>query len=577
MLQFAHKIAQAVAADLTGDADAVAALMTVQPDISRGDISLACFQFSRDLRKKPNEIAQAVCRRAVECPVVAKAEPAGGYANFFLRREHVLSEALKPLMDDQGRFTAGCTCSGQTMVIDFSSPNIAKPFGIHHIRSTAIGSALSRIWHALGATVVRINHVGDWGSQFGLLIVGFKRYGDSEAVARDPVKALYSLYVKINEDAERDPAIYDEARAEFLKLEQGDEENLKLWRWFRKESLRDFQKLYDLLDVSFEHTMGEAFYNDKSDGAIAFLRDKGLLSQSEGATVVDLEAFGMPPCILRKSDEATIYATRDIAAALYRHETFHFDQMLYVVGHEQSLHFKQLFKVLELAGCDWVSQCRHVPFALMRFADAKISTRRGNVIFLEDVLREAIERVRRVIAERREQAYRERVREKVLSDDETEEVARVVGTGAVVFNYLSVDNNREVLFDWDRVLDFNGETGPYVQYSHARMASILASAGAREPGEVDPAALNSDYEYELARTVLCLPIEIERARQNDQPARVARYLIGLTKAFNQFYDNCHVLKSTGALLNARLALVEATRSALAAGLKLLGMEAPEKM
>ena len=577
MLEFAKSISAAVADSLGMDFETIYELVTVQQDIHRGDISLPCFQLAERLKRAPEAIAEDACKAGAETDVVARAEQTRGYANFFLHRDVVIRKALSGLMDGEGRFKNAAAAEGRTVVIDFSSPNIAKPFGIHHIRTTAIGGSLARIWEAAGAKVVRINYLGDWGSQFGLIILGYKRFGDRDKVEQNPVKALYEIYVRASEEAEKDAAFKEQGRAEFLKLEQGDEENRKLWEWFREESLRYFRRVYDLLDLSFDHYWGEAYYADKTDDAVSLLKSKKLLSESEGATIVDLEPYGMPPCIVRKSDEATIYATRDLAAALHRYRTFHFDRMLYVVGHEQSLHFKQVFKVLELAGLDWANRCSHVPFALMRFADAKISTRKGNVVFLEEVLDEAIERVRRIIRERRQQAYRDRVREKVLNDEEIESVAHAVGTGAVVFNALYVDNNREVLFDWDRQLDFNGETGPYVQYSHARVASILAQASPDELKEADPKVLSADAEYVLARAILRLPLEADRARLANQPAQVARYLISLTKVFNQFYDKCHVLGSEGALRRSRLVLVDAAREALAVGLDLLGLQAPSKM
>jgi len=577
VLEFAEKISKAVADALGTDFETIYGLVTVQQDVQRGDISLPCFQLAGRLKRAPDKIAQDACKAGAASDVVMRAEPAGGYANFFLHRDAVVRKALQGLMDAEGRFKSASVAKGKTVVIDFSSPNIAKPFGIHHIRTTAIGNSLARIWEAAGAKVVRINYLGDWGAQFGLIILGYKRFGDRGEVEKNPVKALYEIYVTASAEADKDEAFKEQARTEFLKLEQGDEENRKLWEWFREESLRYFQSIYDLLDVPFDHFWGEAYYADKTDEAIELLRSKGLLTESEGATVVDLEPYGMPPCIVRKSDEATIYATRDLAAAFHRFRTFNFDRMLYVVGHEQSLHFKQVFKVLELAGADWADRCVHVPFALMRFADAKISTRRGNVIFLEEVLEEAIERVRRIIRERREQAYRDRVREKVLDEEQIESVARAVGTGAIVFNALYVDNNREVLFDWDRQLDFNGETGPYVQYSHARVAGILGGASADELRNPEPKLLSTDAEYALARAILRLPLEADRARIANQPAQVARYLISLTKVFNQFYDKCHVLGSEGALRRSRLMLVDAAREALAVGLRLLGLQAPSRM
>jgi len=577
MLEFAQKISKAISEKLDIEYEKIYELITIQPDISRGDISLPCFQLAKVLRRAPQKIAGEACSVADEMEIVERSEQTNGYANFFLKRDLVVRKALAGLMDADGRFKNAVPARDKTVVIDFSSPNIAKPFGIHHIRTTAIGNSLARIWEAMGARAVRINYLGDWGSQFGLIILGYKRFGNREEVERNAVKALYEIYVKASAEAEADPEFHKLSRAEFLKLEQGDEENRKLWEWFREASLRYFKKVYGLLDISFDHYWGEAWYSDKTDGAINLLESKGLLKKSEGAIVVDLEEYGMPPCIVRKSDEATIYPTRDIAAALHRYETFTFDKMLYVVGHEQSLHFKQVFKVLELAEMAWVADCVHVPFALMRFADVKISTRKGNVIFLEDVLNEAIDRVRNIIRERREQAFADRVREKVIDDDEAESVALAVGVGAVVFNALYVDNNREVLFDWDRQLDFTGETGPYVQYSHARVVSILAKASEDELKDPDPSLLSTDQEYALARAILDLPLEADRARASNLPAHVARHLISLTKVFNQFYDKCHVLSSEGALRTARLCLVNAAREALAEGLHLLGLRAPEKM
>jgi arginyl-tRNA synthetase len=436
-----------------------------------------------------------------------------------------------------------------------------------HLRSTVIGNAIAYIMEKLGYKPVRINHLGDWGTQFGKLIVAYRLWGDEEKVKEAPIKELLSLYVRFHEEAENDPSLEDQGREWFKKLEDGDPEAMHLWKWFREESLKEFMKIYDLMNVSFDSTHGEAFYNDKMDRIVTLLEEKGLLTESDGALVVSLDEYDLPPSLIKKSDGATLYATRDLAAALYRYETYNFAKALYVVGNEQRLHFQQLFKVLGKMGFPWAADMHHVPFGMMLKDGKKMSTRKGKVVLLEEVLAQAIADVQKVIEEKNP----------TLANKE--EVARQVGVGAVIFHDLKNFRQNDVNFSWEEMLTFEGETGPYVQYTHARACSLLRK-GNYQPGNaaaLAEGALDSKEAWAIVTLLNAFPEVVQRAGDNFDPSQIGKYVIDLAQSFNKFYANVRILAEEEAVKAARLQLVAAVVIVLKEGLRLLGLAAPEEM
>ncbi len=541
----------------------IRAALETPPSLEMGNFAFPCFLLAKELKWAPAKIATDLAEKVGKDPFFERVDVRGPYLNFFAHRgklaEHTVGEILSQ-GGDYGRSDQG---GGQTVVLDYSAPNIAKPFGVGHLRSTIIGNSLYRIHAALGYQCVGINYIGDWGTQFGKLIAAFRRWGDEEKLASDPIQHLYELYVGFHQEAETDPELEEEGRAWFKKLEEGDPAARELWRRFREISLAEFRRVYALLGMEFDYWHGESFYNDLLEAAIAAVEQAGLLERSQGALVVSLEDEGMPPCLLRKQDGATLYHTRDLAAAIYRHETWHFAKALYVVGVDQTLHFRQLFAVLKKMGLDWVEKCQHVPFGMIRYGGGKMSTRQGRLVFLADVLEEATHRARQIIAAKNPDL------------ENREETARQVGVGALIFGDLSNDRIKDIDFDWDQVMDFSGETAPYIQYAHARICSILRKAPAE--GEADLALLQDEYEYPLVAALSRFPEAIERAGDTCKPSFVARYLIEVAKEFSRFYHQCPVLAAEPGARAARLALVAAVRQVLANGLYLLGIEAPQEM
>ncbi|MBF8378541.1 arginine--tRNA ligase [Alicyclobacillus mali] len=557
-------IAHAIAEVVVRPTDEVARMLEYPPNPALGDLALPCFQFAREMRKNPVQIAQDLADRVRQVDGVENAQAEKGFLNIRLARapfaERVVGQAITSVHDlfsqERGR--------GRTAVIDYSSPNIAKPFGVGHLRSTIIGHALKRMMREDGWKVEGVNHLGEWGTQFGKVIAAYLKWGSEDEVRRDPVKELFRLYVRFHQEAESSPELEDEGRLWFKKLEDGDPEATRLWRWFIDESLRAFKQVYDLLGVEFEHYIGESFYNDKMDAIVQELRAKGLLMEDQGAEVVDLSAYDMPPCIIVKSDGTSIYATRDLAAADYRHHAFGADTLLYVVGAEQKLHFEQVFKVLELMGRDYAKNCVHVQFGLMKFNGQRLSTRRGHVVYLEDVLQKAIEEARAIIDE------------KNPGLEDKEAIARQVGVGAVIFNDLKTYRVHEVDFRYEDVLNFDGETGPYVQYTHARASSVLRKAEADQVAW-DPSYAPDDAEWALIFLLAQANESLERAVDTYDPSVIARYALQLCHAFNRFYHDHPILQADEPARRSRLALTRAVRDALAKSLYLLGIEAPEEM
>jgi arginyl-tRNA synthetase len=557
---FRTAAAEAVAAALGVPIGTLA--VTTPPDPTLGDYAVGCFPAAKALRAAPAALAARAAQAFRPGPLLVEAAAAGPYVNFRVRRDalyrHVLSGVEIPPI-----------AAGKTVCIDYSSPNIAKPLGYHHIRTTVIGQALVNIHRALGWRVIGINHLGDWGTTFGKLLAAVARWGLPEPLT---VESLNDLYVRFRAEEKTDPVIEAEGRAWFQRLEAGDPDARALWQRFREVSLAEFQEVYDVLGVRFDEVRGESDYLADMPGVIADLSEKGLTSVSEGALVVDLSEHNIPPLLLRKDDGATLYATRDLAAAQYRHARYQFDRSLYVVDKGQALHFRQLFLVLEKAGYDWVKKMRHVPFGLVRVGGKKAGTRKGNVIPLKELLAEARDRVLALLAEINPD----------LPPEQAAAVAGEVGRGAVVFANLQSQREKDVDFEWDDVINLHGDSAPYIQYAHARTASILRKAG-DDVATADPARLVREEEWGLAKILSDFPDETARAAETDEPHILARYLLDVCATFSRWYTlgnqdpELKVLAPDPDTRRARLALTAATRGVLRTGLAMLGLAAPEEM
>ena len=549
-------------------------LTDVPPDPSMGDVTFCCFKLAKAMRKSPNLIAADLASKAKEALPGAFSDvtPVGGYVNFRFSDDFLASEILggiTALGDDFGKNDIG---KGKTMVIDYSSPNIAKPFHIGHLGTTAIGNSIKRIHAFSGYNCIGINHLGDWGTQFGRLIVAYKGWGSKERIEQLGVKELARIYAEFYVRAEEDPSLNDRAREEFTKMERGDEEALALWEWFKKISLDEFMRMYDVLGIKFESYSGESFYNDKMDAVVKELEDKGLLEDSDGAKIVRLDDYDMPPCLILKNDGSTLYATRDIAAAIYRNKTYHFDKCLYVTDAGQSLHFAQFFKVIGLMGYDFEDKLIHIPYGKISVEGKKLATRTGNVVLLEDLFNEAIERVRAIIEE------------KNPDRENKDEIARKVGLGAVIFNQLSSGRIKNVNFVWDEVLNFDGSTGPYAMYTYARCCSVIEKLSAENYFEKGGSGSSVPEGIELAgdeRELLLLtsefPERVEKALADYEPCDITRYAIELSQCFNRFYHNCPVIKCDEPLKSFRASLCKAVKSTLGNALYLIGIEKAEKI
>jgi arginyl-tRNA synthetase len=530
---------------------------------THGDLAFPCFTLAKKKRKSPTIIAQELSEK-IQSPIFEKVEVVGAYLNIFLNKQLVSEEIVKQINEIKDNYGALNIGNGANVTIDMSSPNIAKPFSMGHLRSTVIGNALAKIVEKCGYKPIRINHIGDWGTQFGKLITAYKLWGNPEKVKQNPIKELLTLYVKFHEEAEMDPALVEQGRNWFKRLEDGDREALELWKWFRDESLKEFSRIYELMNVEFDSFAGEAFYNDKMDRVVQLLEEKNLLVESEQAQVVELATEELPPCLIKKSDGATLYATRDLAAAIYRKENYGFDLSLYVVGNEQSLHFKQLMAVLNKMGYDWAKKMVHIPFGMMLKDGKKMSTRKGKVVLLEEVLNESISMARQSI---------EGKNPNLASKDE---VAKQVGVGAVMFHDLKNFRMNDIEFSLEEMLRFEGETGPYVQYTFARACSILRKADWKEAATSLTFDTNWEKEWKVVSLLLEFPNAISRAFHNYDPSQVAKYIIDLSQAFNKFYAEVKILEEN-AEQQSRLALVYAVTVVLKEGLRLLGIEAPEEM
>lgn len=553
-------------------------LVLEEPPLLEGvneyEVAIPCFSLSKLRKTNPMALAEGVAMQLTSSSLsIEKAEAVKGYVNIRFKQA-LLGEALR---ERTSHFlgAAAQAYGGKKVAVDFSSPNIAKPFGIGHLRSTNIGAAICRIYQALGCEVVRINHLGDWGTQFGKMITAYKRFGTADFVKGDPINNLYKLYVQFHEKEKDDPALLDEAREWFVKLEEGNTEALELWKWFRDVSYNEFKRIYDRLGVEFDYVTGESFYNNLMPKTVERLEKSGLLQDSEGAKIVDLEALGMPPCLIKKSDGSTLYATRDLATAEYRAQTFHPDRLVYVVGSDQALHFRQFFAVLKLMGYEWAERCVHVGFGLIKFPEGKMSTRKGNLVLLEEVLDQAEKEAFQIVQTKN----LEKSEERRLTVDEEIEVARLVGTGAVIFFDLHAKRMKDIIFNWKDILSFEGDSGPYLQYSCVRLGGILEKA--KESGfvfsEKDVPEIHTPEERELARCLLGFPAAVEAAAREFEPSIVSHELLRLAAAFNRFYMNVPILKGEEHLRAGRLSFVKLTRDVLLFGLGLLGIDCPSKM
>lgn len=543
----------------------IAALITPPKDSKMGDFCLPCFRFSKALRKSPIAIAEELAASITLPDCFEKAEAVAGYLNFTLDKKAYNKRIIEKAVADGKAYGDQNVGEDKNVCIDYSSVNVAKPLHIGHLSSTAIGAALYRIYKKLGYNAIGINHLGDWGTQFGKLIVAYKLWGNDEDIEKRGVTALVEIYVRYHKEAEEKPEMDDEARAWFKKIEDFDPEATRLFNRFKEITLKEVVKIYDRLGIKFDYYTGESFYNDKMQPVLDLLEKKGLLVESNGAKVVDLSAYNMPPCLLVRSDGATLYATRDLAAAYYRKATFDFYKCLYVVAYQQNLHFKQWFKVVELAGESWAKDLVHVNFGMVSLPDGAIKTRAGNYILLEDVLNKSVEKALQIITE------------KSPDLENKEEVAEQVGIGAVLFSVLYNSRIKDIVFSYDRVLNFDGETGPYVQYTHARCNSVLKKAGEYDGGEVDYSGISDEESSEVVKLIASYPEAVKAAAEKYEPCFVARHLVSLAQSYNRFYLANRIANAEPKIRNARVLLTTAVKNVLESGLALLGIAAPEKM
>lgn len=527
-----------------------------------GDVAFPAFALAKAYKKAPQQIAPELAEK-IDGANFEKIEVIGPYLNFFMNKGAISEKVLATVVKEKEHYGDANIGENRNVPIDLSSPNIAKPISMGHLRSTVIGNSIGFIMEKIGYNPIRINHLGDWGTQFGKLIVAYKKWGSEEAVKEQPINELLRLYVQFHEEVETQPELDDEARAWFKKLEDGDKEAVSLWQWFRDESMKEFNKIYDMLEVKFDSLNGEAFYNDKMDEIIELLEEKHLLKEDRGAEIVDLSAYDLNPALIRKSDGATLYITRDLAAALYRKRTYDFAQSIYVVGNEQSYHFKQLKAVLKEMGFDWSDDMHHIAFGLITQGGKKLSTRKGKIVLLEEVLNQAID------------SAKEQISEKNPDLENKDEVAKQVGVGAVIFHDLKNDRLNTFDFTLEEVVRFEGETGPYVQYTHARAMSILEKAGFT-PDENAHYTLNDEASWEVVKLIQQYPDTILKAASNYEPSVIAKHAIKLAQAFNKYYANVKILADDNQK-DARLALVYAVTVLLKEDLRLLGLHAPDKM
>lgn len=564
-MDFKLEIANMLATAVNIPVDDILAAIEVPGNKAMGDYAYPCFRLAKEFRKAPPLIAAEIAGKLDKPAAIADVQVAGAYVNFFVDKSVYAKEVISTVLDQKENYGKSDMGNGKTVVIDYSSPNIAKPFHVGHLRSTVIGNALYNIHAELGYHCVGINHLGDWGTQFGKLIVAYKNWGSKEAVEQDGIQELMRIYVKFHDEVENNPALDDEARFWFVKMQNNDEEAITLWKWFYEISLQEFERVYGMLGVTFDAFTGESFYNDKMAPVVQELKDKNLLVESEGAMIVDLEDKNMPPCLIIRKDGGTLYATRDITAALYRKKTYDFHKSIYLTALDQNLHFAQVFEVVHKMGYDWSQNMVHAPFGLVSLASGKLSTRHGNVILMENLLNQAIAETERIIEEKNPD----------LPNKET--IAKQVGIGAVIFNDLYNSRIKDVVFSWERMLNFDGETAPYVQYTHARACSILRKAEGFDAANIDFSLLSDDASIDICKLLEGFPDKIKEAANKLEPYIVTRQLVAIAQAFNKFYHDNPILSSEDDLKQSRLAVVVAVKTVLKEGLRLLGIHAPEQM
>lgn len=561
-----NKIIDLLAAQIEGmSKEDISATIEIPPKPEMGDFAFPCFRLAKTMHKAPNIIAADIKEAIGDVDYLDRIEVKGAYLNFFVKTEVFVKSMIEAANSEN--FGGSDIGEGKNICLDYSSPNVAKNFHVGHLRTTIIGNSLYKIFSKLGYNAIRINHLGDWGTQFGKLIVAYKAWGSKEAVEKDGISELMKLYVKFHEEADKNPELVDEARAWFAKMEHGDEEALSIWQWFKDISLVEYKRTYDLLGVDFDYYLGESFYRDKCQEVVDKITEAGLLKESEGAMIVDLSEYDMAPCIITKKDGSSIYATRDLAAIFYRKKTYNFCKCLYVTGQEQKLHFAQVFKVVELLGNEWAKdQLVHIPYGLVSLEGAKLSTRNGNIIYAEDILHDAIEKSLEIITE------------KSPNLENKEEVAKMVGVGSVLFNDLYNQRIKDVSFSWDKVLNFDGETGPYVQYTHARCSSVVRLAENFDPSnEVDFSVITEPDAIFLLKEINRFPKVVLDAADKYEPSIVARFAVDVAQAFNKFYNSTRINVPEENVKNARVMLTYLTKKTLSDALELLGIQAPEAM
>lgn len=544
--------------------DDFAGFLEYPPDDKLGDLAFPCFRLSKELRKAPPVIASTLAE-GLSDEIIGEATVAGGYLNIKINPAYY-AKLIPQILEKGEKYGSFDFGKGKTVVLDYSSPNVAKPFHIGHLGTTVIGHSLKMLHEFAGYKCIGVNHLGDWGTQFGKMIVAYKKWGDKEAVEKGQCDELVALYVKFHEEAEKHPELEDEARHEFTKLEHHDEENMKLWQWFIDISLKEYQKTYDQLGITFDSYKGESFYYDKVPAVVEELREKGLLKMDDGAAIVDLEKFGMPPCLILKNDGSSIYPSRDIAAAEYRKKTYDFDKCIYVTSAGQSLHFRQWFKVIELMGYDWAKDLVHVPYGTVSINGSKLSTRAGNVVVLKELFAESIEKVSEIMTEKNPDI------------ENKDQIAEAVGVGAIVFYYLSNSRIKDINFVLEDALNFDGNTGPYAQYTYARTCSIISKAGGVPDVTLDASSFTDVSEIELAKTLSIFPEKVLAAIADYEPSVITRYILDVCAAFNHFYHECQIVTAPDPKVrDLRVALTAAVKNVLGAAFGLICMKKTEKI
>ncbi len=564
-MNFKEELCKKIADNTNFSVDDIYKLIEVPPNIEMGDFSLPCFKFAKNLGKSPQIIASELAQKLNDIDFIDQIKTAGPYLNFYLNKEIFCTSTIKEIIKEGENFGHSNIGKGKNVVIDFSSPNIAKPFHVGHLRSTVIGNALYNIYNFMGYNSIGVNHLGDWGTQFGKLIVAYKLWGDKKVIEEKGIEELNRIYVKFHSEAEKDPSLNDEARHWLVKMEDGDKEALDLWRWFNEISMIEFERIYKRLNIKFDYYTGESFYNDKINNVLKELEEKGILEESNKAKIVNLEEYNMPPCLILRSDGGTLYHTRDIATALYRKNTYDFEKCIYVTAIDQILHFKQLFKVIELMGYDWYKDLVHVPFGLVSLESGKLSTRKGNVVLMEELLNEAVLKTKSIIEEKNPNL------------ENKDLVSEQVGIGAIIFNDLYNSRIKDVVFSWDRMLNFEGETGPYVQYSCVRANSVLEKGGEIDFNNIDFSILTDDASIQIIKLLYNYKDKIIEAGNKYEPFILTRHLVNIAQSFNKFYHDNPIIVSCEKTKNARLALVYCVKTVLEKGLSLLGISTPNKM